>query len=453
MSITLTSPIFEAGVLQPIGTVLSLSVAREAKLVGSNKAVYNYKNDQIRVGTGAFAKAANTRVNWVWHGHSVVTGFGSDDTSNGGPTNVVVWARQRTSAILGRRLNAVVGGTWSRGVEHFGVYNSGLFTFGGGAAISGPYGTVGIGGYRALLNSSSHTVSFRAVGTAVRIYMYSTLGTVLRYSINGGGTQSAAAAPNTPTPDGNGVWYEVTISGLTGGDGATTGDLVQLIGPTSSFVSITMVDQDYRTDAGLTLHALGVAGLMGAQAVAAYLDDTDTQPSTATNWIGTGATKAAYRLLQLQSVMTRLNASLVLNMFDVNDLKAYANASSPWGWTLTDHERHMRNYLTAVNGQGAKVLIVAGPLRLPSNTVADMTGNPRPFDQADLIELYKRVVKDYDAGMIDLTAEYKFPTLQSRYDAQQADGVNIDTVHPNSLGSAYFGNRIADAILAGNLGI
>jgi len=385
------------------------------------------------------------RVNLGFHGHSIIQGVSSDDTANLDLTAAQAWRQRSVAAMLSRALNGAVGGTWAGGIETAAPSQRLFFTL-SGAVISGPFAPAGPGGHVIALTNATDTCTFTAAGTSVRVYCYaSAAGVVARYSINGGATQSATAAPSTPTGYVAGsntlVWYEFTISGL------TAGDTVQLIGPASGSSTnnyrVHAVDLAYTTSAGISLHRLAVMGYMGAQTVAAYLDDTDIQPGNTAYWTAPGV--AAQRAMQTDSVTTRLGLSGVFNMFDVNDIKGYNFSGQAWGWTLATLERHMTNYLAAMEARNLPVILCLGPLRDPA--AADTAGTP--YTQADIIDLYKRLADaSTNCAYIDLTAEWS-GSLAERYAAQQATGLIYDTVHPNGKGSAYFGaQRIAQALLS-----
>lgn len=395
--------------------------------------------DKVRSMLAAIRTGGHSRVNLAYHGHSIIQGAASDDSAGFNYASAQVWRQRSVPAMLSRALNGAVGGAWSGGIESMANPQQGRYTI-SGSLYSSAYSPAGPGGFMLALNASTDTASFVAEGTAVRIYAYtSTTGVALRYSINGGATQSAAASTNIPTGHGTRVWYEVTISGL------TVGDAVQLIGATAGPVIVYGVDPAYTTGAGVTVHRCAAAGLMGAQTVAAYLDDTDTQPGAGTGW--TAASVGALRAMQTDSMTTRLGAAGVLNMFDVNDVKAFGDSANgtAWGWTLETHVRHLQNYIAAMASRSLPVVFTFGPLRDPS-TVSALSA---PYTQEQLIDAYKAVIDaSATCAYIDLTAEFQGGTLAQRYAAQQATGLIYDSVHPGGRGSAYYGaQRIAAALL------
>jgi len=396
--------------------------------------------DKVRLMLSAIRTGGWQRVNLAYHGHSIIAGACSDDSAGFNYASAQVWRQRSVAAMLSHALNGVVGGVWSGGFESMVNPQQGRYTL-SGAMFSAQYSLTGPAGFMASLNTATDTITFTAEGSAVKVYAYASVaGTVLRYKINGGTTQSAAAAPSTSTGHGARVWYPVVISGL------TVGDSVQLVGATSGVIAVYGVDPAHTTAAGITVHRCGNSGGMGAQTVAAYLDDTDTQPGAGTGWTAAGS--AALRSMQTDSVTTQLEAVGVLNMFDVNDIKAYGDAANgtAWGWGIDTHVRHLQNYLSAMAARSLPVVFTFGPLRDPS-TASSLTA---PFTQADLIDAYKQVIAaSSSAAYIDLTQEFTGATLAERYAAQQATGLIYDSVHPNGKGSAYFGaQRIAQALLS-----
>lgn len=408
-----------------------LPVGGGAVLVGAEK---------VRSMLSAIRTASWQRVSLAFHGHSIIAGAYSDDGVFD-YASAQNWRTKSMAAMLSRALNGAVGGAWSSGIECITDPQRGFLTLGGGAAFSPAFSSGGIGGFVCGMTASGYTASFAAAGSTVRVYAYaSAAGVTARYTVNGGATQNASVAPSTATGYAGMVWYEFTITGL------TAGDTVQLMGPTSGAYHIYAVDTNYVTTAGVTVQRLGVSGAAGAQAVAAYLDDTDTQPGSSAFWTASG--RAAQRAMQTDSVTTRLGVAGVLNMFDVNDTKTFGDSGNgtAWGWTIADHRRHMVNYLNAMASRSLPVVLCFGPLRDPSTTSALSA----PYTQVDLINAYKDVADGFaTCAYVDLTEEFTGNTLAERYAAQQATGLIFDSVHPGSRGSAYFGaQRIAQALLS-----
>lgn len=409
-----------------------------AQLVGASR---------VRTMLAAIRRGGRQRVNLGFHGHSIVQGVGSDSTTNTNYASAQIWRQQSMAAMLSRALNGAVGGTFVGGGESLVLPQNGMLTAVSGALQPGNYGIAGPQGYVLALTNATDTADFIAEGSAVRIYGYASgAGVVARYQINGGAVTNATAAPNTPTGavvSGNTlVWYDVTITGL------TPGDTVRLVGPASGGSAnnyrVYLIDPNYVTTPGVTVHRLASAGQMGPQVIAAYLDDTDKQPGGGAFWVAPG--RADQRAMQTDSVTTRLGVAGVLNMFCVNDIKAYNFAGQAWGWTLETLERHMRNYLTAMDAREIPVVLCLGPLRNPE--AADTAGTP--YTQADIIDLYKHCADTSNsAAYIDLSAEFTGATLNDRYAVQQATGLIQDAVHPNAEGAAYYGaQRIANALLS-----
>jgi hypothetical protein len=432
------------------GSVLALNEA--GQIVNSSGQVVGGRvmlvgAEKVRPMLAAIRTGGHSRVNLGFHGHSIIQGVGSDDTGNNDLTAAQAWRQKSLAAMLSRALNGAVGGSWVGGVESLAPSQRLHYTLGGAASFVGAYSAAGPGGYIMALTAATDTATFVAQGTSVRVYAYATgAGVVARYAINGGSVQNATAAPNTPTGFVSGentlVWYEFTISGL------TAGDSVQLLGPTGGGTSnnyrVHAVDPAYTNSAGISVHRLAVAGFMGPQTVAAYLDDTDTEPGGGGFW--TAPSRSTLRTMQTDSVTTRIGLAGVFNMFDVNDIKAYNFSGQAWGWTLSTLERHMQNYIAAMAARGLPVVFAFGPLRDPA--AADTAGTP--YTQADIIDLYKRLADaSTNCAYVDLTAEFSGGSLAERYAAQQATGLIYDAVHPNGSGAAYYGaQRIAAALLA-----
>lgn len=403
---------------------------------------------RVRSMLSAIRTGAYQRVNLGFHGHSIVQGVCSDDTANFNLAAAQTWRQRSLASLLSRALNGAVGGAWAGGIETMALAQRDFFTLGGAATFTAPYGAAGPGGYVLALTNATDTATITAAGTAVRFYGYAAnAGVVARYSINGGAAQNVAAAPSTPTGFVSGantlVWYDFTVSGL------TAGDTVQLMGPAAGSSSVNYriyaVDPAYVTTAGITVQRLAVAGNMGPQTIAAYLDNTDTQPANGVLW-NSPTDGPTIRAMQTESVTTRLGLSGLFNMFDVNDIKAYNYSGQAWGWSLTTLERHMRNYLNAMDAKSLPVIVCLGPLRDPN--AVDTAGTP--YTQADIINLYKEVVdSSNNAAYIDLTQEFTGATLNERYSAQLATSLFHDAVHPGGKGAAYLGaQRAALAVLA-----
>ena len=288
------------------------------------------------------------------------------------------------------------------------------------------------------MNAPGVTCSFVAVGTSIRIYGLATAaGIAARWnapSVSAGATQTAAVAGSSALPS-SGVWYEWTITGV------TPGETVTLMGPTSGAYTVSMVDMDYRTDAGVTVHRMCVSGASAVSIHAAHLDSTDTLGPDVT-WIGSSPTAVNNRLANAQSMSTRVTGLAgIIVQTDANDLNDWSlTTGSAWAYTLADHKRHMANFLTYHASLSLPVLCVFGPIRDPSFATGD-----RPYDQAQLIAAKKEAVAESTNGAyIDLTDEFTGATLAARYAANQS--LLNDIVHPNKPGHGYFGGRIAAAL-------
>lgn len=434
LTFTLGSP--QAGKkVRPIATSYVPFGSSVSVPAGASYTIRNAAN--IRTGLLSYQNAATQRVVWDWLGHSVITGYGSDNTTGTAVANVNAWAGSRITARVGKRFNTQVGGTWTRGAESFAIYHRGLFTLGGSAALA--QGGAGVAGYRVLL-AAADTIAFLAAGTAVLVKADTdAVGRQLRYTVNGGSVQTANAATNDPSLSGR-FWYDVPITGL------TAGDSIVLMGPTAGNVTVFNVDIDHRPAVpGLTIHTQAYAGFMGAQVLPTYLDDTDTvNPPTPAVYLGSSGN--ATRRNVRYSLVNRWSPSLVLVTFDINDMKAYGTSGQAWAWSLATLVRHFKAAIQDLNDQGFPVLYVAGPIRDPSLGVTD--GNP--YTQIDVIEAYKAASDTLPmCGFLDLTTPFTGATLTDRYNAQIATGYFLseaNAVHPNTSGSTYFGDMVFNAI-------
>lgn len=386
-------------------------------------------------------KASGTqRTHLAAHGHSVVAGAGSNGANTVTAADALAWRSSSMFSLVGSKLNL---GAFSAGMEGLGGGHEALFGVAGGAAKAAAFNLAGVAGKVITLSASGQSTSFVARGAAVRVYGYaSAAGVVGRYQINGGTVTDATPAGSTATGVSGTVWYEYVISGL------TSGDTVTLLGPTTGTTRVSMVDLNYLTTPGISMHRLSDPGQMGVQVVAAYLDSTDTQPTTPNNnWIAAGQ-QATMKPSQMLSITNRIGASGVagaFNMFDVNDIKAFNYAGQAWGWTLADVKRHFQNYVTYMAGLGLPVIVVFGPLRDPA--ASDTSGTP--YTQADIIQAYKEVSDaSTNCAYIDLTERWTGANLAARYAQQQASGLIFDSVHPNAAGAEAFATDIANAILA-----
>lgn len=400
-----------------------------------------YNASKISSAFTALEGASSNRVNLVWLGHSIISGVCSDNTTGQTFSNAPAWRTNCIPAKCADALVAGIGGTVGRGLETFALAHAGYFTLGGGAAVSVAYTGAGIGGYAVVLSSATHTASFVAQGTAVRVYGYSTAtGTVARYQINGGSVTNAPAAGSTGTGYGARVWYEFDITGL------TNGDTVTLLGASSGTWVLDCVDLNLLTTAGITMHRQSYSGLMLGQLAAPSLDGTDTNPSTATQWVN-DANEAVIRAQQGQSILTRMSPSLVLVTTDVNDIKGANGSGTAWSWTPATHKRHMTNLAQFLAGYSLPLLIVTGTIRDPSANTAE--GQAADI-QDQIIAVYKEVSDEQpNVAFFDWTTHFATgEDVATRYAAQQASGYIQDAVHPNQAGAVFFGELVADAILA-----
>lgn len=200
----------------------------------------------------------------------------------------------------------------------------------------------------------------------------------------------------------------------------------------------------------LTVHRLSQSSQTLATLVAASLDNTDTKP-TGSGWLGSG--NAAFREDQTSSLTSRYGLAGVFASADVNDLITFGSGAGGlnYGWTLPDHERHLTNYVNAMAARSMPVIFVAGHLRHTATPA--MTGNP--YTQSELIAVYREVARvSSNAAFIDISAQWGSGTEQERYDAMVADTSRWNAVespryvHPSTTGHAFFGQYIANAVMA-----
>lgn len=399
---------------------------------------------KIRKLLSAIGQAAYRRVNLSYHGHSIVVGVDANSSGAFNAASLAAWNTQSQAAVLAKVLSAASGGAASSSmIAMGGIIGSlnPLLTLGGGAPAQAVDGLFGPYGTRVTLTNPAHTLSFAAVGTAVRVYCVASGAgstTPLRWSapsVSGGVTQtgpSPAASPNPGnTPDGTRTWCEFTIGPV------VPGETVSLVGPTSGSYSVYLIDADYKTTPGVTVNRIAQSGATLAGLHAAATDNTDTGGYFG-GWLGSG--NANVRLGQQQSLSVRVPSDGALLQTEVNDLNEWAQS---WNYTLADLQRHLSNYLSYHNTLGLPVLMVLGPIRDPSFSVGT-----RPYQQTDLIAAYKAVIDAApNAAYLDLTAEFGGATTAG-YALQGAAGLMQDNVHPNQIGHGYFGNRIAQALLA-----
>lgn len=403
--------------------------------------------EKVRSMLAAIRTGGHTRVNLAFHGHSLVAGMGVNGDILFSLSAAQQWRLKSMPAMLGRALNGAVGGEWSPGFETMADPQRAIFTLGGAAFVS-VYGGGGPNGNVISINAATDTAAFAAQGTAVRVLTYASgAGVVARYQINGGAVQNVAAAPNNPTgfvSSGNTlVWYDFTISGL------TIGDTVTLLGPASGSATnnyrVFAVDPAYVTTPGVSVHRMAFSNMLGAQVVAAYLDNTDTLP--ATSWL-TLPSASALRDMQTDSLTKRLGASGVLNMFDVNEHLGYDYSGQAWGWTLATKRRHMQNYLNAMDAREMPVVLCFGPFGNPAGASRVSV----PYTQLDIIDTYKELAElSNNTAWIDLTESSVGSTPAEKYADQQASGLVLagDNLHWNAAGAAYFGaQKIAKALLS-----
>lgn len=397
----------------------------------------------------SIANAVYGRVNIAVHSHSIGMGVNATDSVVYNAANMLLWNDKCQYAVMTKRLCTVLGGSPSSSSQSM-VSGSAsprttnpLFTVGGGAVAAAASWSNGPGGWRINFTAGTHTLSFTAIGQNIKFYgTADATGRQLRWSapsVAGGATQTATGAGSVAYLNGGAFWYEFIITG------ASPGETVTLIGPTTGVVTVHMIDPDYKTTPGITLHRACLTGGPLVEIHATALDSSDTAGPNAL-WLGGTTTTINRRTDQGNSMSMRENYAGIILQTDVNDLNNFDTAGSPWGYTLADHQRHLANYLAYHAANNIPVIVVFGPIRDPA-----YQPGARPYNQEDLIAAYKATVAAAsNAAYIDLTEQFTGSTYTDRYNAQVAAGVmdpNSAIVHPGEVGHAFFGEQIADAIL------
>lgn len=401
---------------------------------------------KLRKALASIAAAASQRADIAVQSHSVGIGVSATGGTTYDATNMELWNTRAMFPLMARQLCAAIGGTAATASQSVASGSASprttnpLFVVGGGASAASSTWGAGAGGWRIAMTAAAHTVAVKAIGSALKICgVADAAGRQARWnapSVSAGATQTAAAAGSTALLNGGGVWYEWTITGV------TPGETVTLMGPTAGLYTITQIDPDYRTDAGITLHRQCLTGAPAAEISAAYLDNTDTQGPNAA-WLGSTTFIQNTRADQARSLSLRPAAmDLVIAMTDVNDLNTFDAAGSAWAYSLADHQRHLSNYLAYHAANSIPVLCVFGPMRDPT-----YLPGARPYDQVQLIAALKAACDASTNGAyIDLTAPFG-SGAQAAYDAQVAAGLLEDIVHPGATGHPYWGRVLAGAIL------
>ncbi len=401
---------------------------------------------KIRPMLEAIAKGGTDRIHLGLYGMSIAWGVGSPDTVTG-PTaaDLRIFRQKSFAANVCRQLNAAVGGTPGYGVD---VITNGdalgpWITVAGGLNISTAFNRMGPNGYVFQMQQSTpaYTFSFtETTGSTVKLYGdASGAGVVARVSINGGAdVDVTGVASATSTGYNTTVWYEFTVTGLTPGTNTLT---FKTPVAASSFYAVWGIDLDHKSDTtpGITLHRLTNSGKALGTLISCSLDDTDTQP--AGTWIGSG--NATRRLEQTSSISSRMNLSGAFCWFDCNDIKTFANSTMPYGWTLADHKRHIRNFARDMANRNIPVLFLTGPLRDPS-TIA---GDSIPYTQQDIIDAYQEVSDiSTNCAILDFTKQAGEGTLAQRFLTQNAANQTVDGLHWNTAGHAYNARYAVDSI-------
>lgn len=395
-----------------------------------------------------------------YHGMSIVSGVGTNDVISSYTEN---FRLRSMAAVIGKVLNTQFsnGGAWAPGAD---IFISGFETVAGGAAFTTAYGNVGPNGRGVSLGAGTVSIPVTAgrAGQVVRLLVLAvptvnpTDPVTARYSLSGANTQAttnATASTGTPVAAiGNAHYYEFSITLANAGD--TTVTIAQ---PTTGGTIIPyLVDMDYRTDAGVTVHRLAYTGTGITECCAWALDATDVQP--AGNWttVSTPLRQSQVRDTQTVSMLQRISATngganvpldAAICSFDVNDIVK----STTFGYTLADHKRHIQNYVNKMTELGIPVLFVCGNMRDPSTISAiGMT-------QLDIIQMYKDVSDASSdicgAAFLDLTTEIYGTDPTQKYNAQWRDPLfqiaseAPSYLHPTAFGHARLGGTIASSII------
>lgn len=395
----------------------------------------------------AIARSTTDRVHIGLHSHSIGWGIGAPDGTGTTAADLRLMRANAWAAVFAKRLNASMGGTPGFGIEPLANSQAAAswLTFTNGAALSAEFNRIGISGFCIQLSQTTptYTVSFTEVtGTTVKVYADANVaGVVARVSVNGGADANVTGvASATPTGYSTTVWYEFTVTGLTPGTNTIT---FKPPTTTGDFYAIAHIDINELTTPGVTVHRLSNSGHAMGTTIGESLDATDVYP--AGTWIGAnGSANAQRRTAQTSSMTTRLNLSGVLCCFDVNDMKTWAGATMPFGWTLDDHRRHIANYVAAMSSRNIPILFICGPLRDPSSYAADGV----PYTQDDLIAVYRDASDaSTNAAFLDLTTQLGTGTPQQRYDVSAALTSYVDGLHWNKSKHAYYGQLIGNEVL------
>lgn len=403
---------------------------------GSLTAIYNYA--KVLTGIAAIKLSGSNRVNIPYLGHSEIQGVCSDNTTNQTYAASQTWRNNCWAAKLADAFATRYGGTAGRGIETLAINQVGRWTLGGGAVISSAYNGAGVNGIQVILSGPTLSVSFTALSTLNRVYGYATAtGTIARYQVNGGAVQTAPAAGSDSTGFGARVWYEFDVP-------CAVGNTITLLGPSSGIWVFLSCDLNHLTSPGVSIHRQAWSGYMLAQITGCCLDASDTQP--AGGWTS-GADEASFRYMQGQSVQTRFQPGsvppIVFCTTDINDLKAYGNAATPWTWTLARQKLHKKNHAQYLAGFGIQLLEIAGIVRDPALTIAEGC----PYSQRDFINMLLEVSdEEPNMAVLDLTQLFSGADLAAQYATQGASGWTQDGLHANSLGCVEIAGYIDEQI-------
>jgi len=347
-------------------------------------------------------------------GHSIVYGQNTGASEADYKTNALP---QRIAA----RLNAYLGTTQAdTGAIFCASQQQSLWTLAGGAT----YRTdIAGNNYNSIQLQAGNTASISVTGTSIVIYMLAAAtGISVSYTIDGGGSVTAPVSVTNSTGDGVWHYYPVTITGLSAG-----AHTIVITGPATSKVMVVGIEGRSSSN-GVVVHRAGNPSYVLPDMLAVSMDATDTAGNA--TWL---AASSVNKVRQLGSLTTLFSPSLVMLMFDVNDL---IRGWQTYGYTLSDCKRHLTNTLTALNTQGYSALVVIGPWLATASYAAGC-----PFTQEDLARVYREaVIASSNASLIDI----KTP-LYSRqgYNNLMMDGYT----HPTALGANAIGQKIADAMI------
>jgi hypothetical protein len=402
------------------------------KTNGTFPATLKYPGHLKRL-SSALAKGAHTQANILVMGTSIPRGCYSNDVS--GVDNEPVWKQKSFVTVAQKTLDGRYGKASAGAifpVTPIGAGSGGLFTLAGGAASNGPSLYAGLGGFRVDLTSSAHTISFAVSGTVCRVWGFAVAaGITARYQVSSDGGSTFGTLTDFPTtssgvtPTGTQYWYSADLP--LGADG----DYVVRIQAPASGAFYPYAFCGYTdTTKGVVLHRAGYPGKVLVEMFSKALDATDTAGP-----IWRTSLNDNQKLMQAQSITTRMGMNAAIIMVDVNDV---TQGWSAYGYNLTDIRRHAQNTADWFTSNGMDVVFAVGPWRNSSSYASGV-----PFTQADAMAQYDAVAACTDGvGLLDFT------TMWADYATGNAAGQYVDTVHPNSTGHGTMGTQLGRLLLA-----